>query len=43
MNKSVKSYRTMEALLDIDFDRVPGWEEYIKLYQSLQGLEESEG
>ena len=43
MNKSVKSFRTMEALLDIDFDRVPGWDEYIKLYQSLQGLEESEG
>ena len=30
----------MEALLDIDFDRVPGWDEFIKLHQSLQGFEE---
>ena len=40
MNKSVKSKRTMEALLDIDFDKVPGWDEFIKLHQSLQGFEE---
>ena len=30
----------MEALLDIDFDKVPGWDEFIKLHQSLQGFEE---
>ena len=42
MNKSVKSHKTMEALLDIDFDRVPGWDNFVSLYNQLQGFGESE-
>ena len=42
MNKSVKSHKTMEALLDINFDKVPGWDEFLKLNNQLQGFEDSE-
>ena len=41
MNKVTNSQKTMEALLDIDFDRVPGWENFLKLYSQLQGFEDS--
>lgn len=42
MNKFTKCHKTMEALLDIDIDHVPGFKDYIQLYFQLQGLESSE-
>jgi len=42
MNKAVHSQKTLEALLKIDFETVPGWDNFIKLHDQLQGFEESD-
>lgn len=42
MNKAVKSQQTMEALLDIDFENVPGWTNFVQLYAQLKGFEDAE-
>ena len=40
MNKAVHSQKTLEALLDINFDTVPGWEPFLHLNTQLQGFED---
>ena len=42
MNKAVHSQKTLEALLNIDFETVPGWDNFLKLHDQLQGFEDSD-
>lgn len=42
MNKYTKCQKTLEALLDIDFDTVPGWNDYLILNSQLQDLKDVE-
>lgn len=42
MNKFTKSQRTLEAILDIDIDKCPGFEQFLHLFFQLQGFEQSE-
>ena len=42
MNKYTKSQKPLEAMLDIDSDRVPGWNDFLQLHSQLQSFEESE-
>jgi hypothetical protein len=41
MSKFTKSLKTLETLLDIDIDRVPGWDSFISLFFQLQPLQMS--
>ena len=42
MNKYTKCQKTLEALLDIDFDTVPGWKDYLILSKELSDLKDIE-
>ena len=39
MSKFTNSFKTLEAILDIDFDIVPGYKAFADLYMQLQGFE----
>lgn len=38
MSKFTKSLKTLESILDIQIDKVPGYDEFLKLYFQLQPL-----
>ena len=42
MNKFTKCNKTLEALLEIDIDHAPGFDNFLKLFFQLQGLESTE-
>lgn len=42
MSKFTNSFKTLEALLEIDFDTVPGFDNFLKMYFDMQTLENSE-
>lgn len=39
MSKFTKSLKTLESILDIQIDKVPGYDEFLKLYFQLQPLQ----
>jgi len=39
MAKGTNSLKTVEAMLDIDIDRVPGFDSFFSLFRDLQGFE----
>lgn len=42
MAKGTNSLKTLEAILDIDIDRVPGFNSFFDLFTQLQGFELAE-
>ena len=42
MNKFTKCTKTLEALLTIDIDVVPGFDQFLTLFMQLQNFESAE-